>query len=196
MSHEFYSNELFELLSRMRQKLLELGPNTIATLPKVFKSKPSYDNNADVNVQDFFEGLQMYGLHIIKEEAVLLCRYFDQTGTEMINFEKFLYALRGKPNAERQQAIDYVYSKFDKNHVGYAEATELRKVFNCVKHPRFLSGELSEDQIFYLYLKNFSNEVKAQVSKKEWDDYYAGISVAVDDDAHFIRLIKNQFKVE
>ena len=130
MSLEFYSNELFELLSRMRQKLLELGPNTIATLPKVFKSKPSYDNNADVNVQDFFEGLQMYGLHIIKEEAVLLCRYFDQTGTEMINFEKFLYALRGKPNAERQQAIDYVYSKFDKNHVGYAEATELRKVFN------------------------------------------------------------------
>ena len=195
MSLEFYSNELFELLSRMRQKLLELGPNTIATLPKVFKSKPSYDNNADVNVQDFFEGLQMYGLHIIKEEAVLLCRYFDQTGTEMINFEKFLYALRGKPNAERQQAIDYVYSKFDKNHVGYAEATELRKVFNCVKHPRFLSGELSEDQIFYLYLKNFSNEVKAQVSKKEWDDYYAGISVAVDDDAHFIKLIKNQFQV-
>ena len=196
MRLEFYSNELFELLSRMRQKLLELGPNTIATLPKVFKSKPSYDNNADVNVQDFFEGLQMYGLHIIKEEAVLLCRYFDQTGTEMINFEKFLYALRGKPNAERQQAIDYVYSKFDKNHVGYAEATELRKVFNCVKHPRFLSGELSEDQIFYLYLKNFSNDVKEKVTKKEWDDYYAGISVAVDDDAHFIRLIKNQFKVE
>ena len=196
MSLEFYSNELFELLSRMRQKLLELGPNTIATLPKVFKSKPSYDNNADVNVQDFFEGLQMYGLHIIKEEAVLLCRYFDQTGTEMINFEKFLYALRGKPNAERQATIDYVYSKFDKNRVGYAEATELRKVFNCVKHPRFLSGELTEDQIFYLYLKNFSNEVKAQVTKKEWDDYYAGISVAVDDDAHFIKLIKNQFKVE
>ena len=83
MSLEFYSNELFELLSRMRQKLLELGPNTIATLPKVFKSKPSYDNNADVNVQDFFEGLQMYGLHIIKEEAVLLCRYFDQTGTRV-----------------------------------------------------------------------------------------------------------------
>ena len=196
MSLEFYSNELFELLSRMRQKLLELGPNTIATLPKVFKSKPSYDNNADVNVQDFFEGLQMYGLHIIKEEAVLLCRYFDQTGTEMINFEKFLYALRGKPNAERQQAIDYVYSKFDKNHVGYAEATELRKVFNCVKHPRYLSGELTEDQIFFLYLKNFSIDANDRVTKKEWDDYYAGISVAVPDDAHFIRLIKNQFKVE
>ena len=66
----------------------------------------------------------------------------------------------------------------------------------CQTSYRFLSGELTEDQIFYLYLKNFSNEVKAQVTKKEWDDYYAGISVAVDDDAHFIKLIKNQFKVE
>ena len=192
---EFYSNDLFELLSRMRQKLLELGPNTIACLPKLLKSKPSYDGQYSLHVSDFFSSLQLYGLHITKEEAVLLCRYFDRQSKEMINFENFLFALRGNPNQERKQAIDYVYSKFDKNKVGYAEATELRKVFNCVKHPRYLSGELTEDQIFYLYLKNFSNEVKGVVTKKEWDDYYAGISVAVDDDAHFIKLIKNQFQV-
>ena len=196
MSLEFYSNDLFELLSRMRQKLFELGANTIATLPKLFKSRPSYDGNTHIHVSDFFESLKYYGLHIIKEEAVLLCRFFDKQGTEQIDFEEFLYALRGKPNVERQAAIDLVYSKFDKKRVGYAPASELRKVFNCVKHPRFISGELTEDQIFYLYLMNFSNEVKDRVTKKEWDDYYAGISVTVDDDNIFIRLIKNQFKVE
>lgn len=180
----------------MRQKLLELGANTIATLPKLFKSKPSYDGRCHIHVSDFFDGLTSYGYHIIKEEAVLLCRYFDPEGTENIDFEKFLYALRGKPNEERQATIDYVYSKFDKNKVGYAEASELRKVFNCVKHPRYLSGELTEDQIFFLYLGNFSNNAGTKVTKKEWDDYYAGISVSVPDDAHFIRLIKNQFKVE
>jgi len=180
----------------MRQKLLELGANTIATLPKLFKSRPSFDGQCHIHVSDFFEGLKYYGYNIIKEEAVLLCRYFDPNATESIDFEKFLFALRGKPNASRQATIDYVYSKFDKKNVGYAEATELRKVFNCVKHPRYLSGELTEDQIFFLYLKNFSNEANDRVTKKEWDDYYAGISVAVPDDAHFIRLIKNQFKVE
>lgn len=180
----------------MRQKLLELGANTIATLPKLFKSKQSFDGKCHIHVSDFFDGLSSYGYHIIKEEAVLLCRYFDPNATENIDFEKFLYALRGKPNEERQATIDYVYSKFDKNKVGYAEATELRKVFNCVKHPRYLSGELTEDQIFFLYLKNFSNSAEGRVTKKEWDDYYAGISVSVPDDAHFIRLIKNQFKVE
>lgn len=157
------------VLSRMRQKLLELGANTIATLPKVFKSKSSYDQHSHIHVSDFFDALRLYGLHIIKEEAVLLCRFFDRNGSEQINFEEFLYALRGKPNHERQQVIDLVYSKFDKKNVGYAEATELRKVFNCVKHPRYLSGEITEDQIFYLYLKNFSNEVKGTVTKKVYN---------------------------
>ena len=150
----------------MKQKLLELGANTIASLPKLFRAKPSYDGKNHVHVSDFFESLKLYGLHIIKEEAVLLCRFFDREGTETIDFEEFLYALRGKPNADRQAVIDLVYSKFDKNHVGYAEATELRKVFNCVKHPKYISGELTEDQIFYLYLKNFSTSVKGQVTKK------------------------------
>ena len=94
----------------MRQKLLELGANTIATLPKLFKSKPSYDGVCHIHVSDFFQGLQYYGYNIIKEEAVLLCRYFDPEATETIDFEKFLFALRGKPNASRQATIDYVYS--------------------------------------------------------------------------------------
>ena len=93
--------------------------------------------------------------------------------------------------------IDLVYYKFDKNKTGHAETTELRKVFNCMKHPKFLMGEYTEDQIFYLYLKNFSNERKISfVTKRQWDDYYAGVSATIDDDAHFIKHIKNQFKVE
>ena len=54
-----------------------------------------------------------------------------------------------------------------KKNVGYAQATELRKVFNCVKHPRYLSWESNEDKIFFLYLKNFSNDANDRVNKKE-----------------------------
>jgi len=84
----------------------------------------------------------------------------------MINFDEFLLAMRGSPNVERQAAIDLVYYKFDKNKTGLAEATELRKVFNCPNHPRLLLREFSEDQIFYLFLQNFSNNINGTVSKK------------------------------
>ena len=127
----------------------------------------------------------------------------------MINFEEFLFVLRGRPNEERQAVIDYVYSIFDKEHTGVADANEMRKVFNCQKHPKFKMGKLTESQMFYLYLKNFNNQVKMAVTKKviklfyntfiliqEWDDYYAGLSLAIDNDNHFCSLLKNQFKLE
>ena len=129
----------------------------------------------------------------------------------MVNFEDFLFVLRGKPNEERQAVIDYVYDIFDKEHKGVADANEMKKVFNCQKHPKFKMGKLSETQMFYLYMKNFDHKVKMTVTKKvrnffneylillsfqEWDDYYAGLSLAIDNDNHFCSLLKNQFKLE
>ena len=115
----------------------------------------------------------------------------------MVYFDDFLYAIRDKPNKERQTVIDLVFYKFDKNKTGQAETTELRKVFNCIKHPQYLMGQYSEDQIFYLFLKNFSTDkVINSLTKRQWDDYYAGVSATIDDDLHFIKHLKNQFKVE
>ena len=154
------------VISKYRQKLLEKGANTIATLPRNFKSRPSYDGVNQVNTTDFFEVLSSCGLHIIKEDASLICRFIDKTGSNMLNFEEFLFALRGRPNEERQNVIDYVYSIFDKEHKGVADANEMRKVFNCQKHPKFKMGKLTESQMFYLYMKNFNNQVKMTVTKK------------------------------
>ena len=84
----------------------------------------------------------------------------------MVNFEDFLFVLRGKPNEERQAVIDYVYDIFDKEHKGVADANEMKKVFNCQKHPKFKMGKLSETQMFYLYVKNFDHNVKMTVTKK------------------------------
>ena len=124
-------------------------------------------------------------------------KFFDKDNDDKVYFNDFLYAIRDSPNKERQAVIDLVFYRFDKNKTDTAEATELRKVFNCVKHPRFLLKDFSEDQIFYLFLKNFSNDKNiTNVTKRQWDEYYAGISTTIDDDMHFIRLIKNQFKVE
>jgi Ca2+-binding EF-hand superfamily protein len=126
----------------------------------------SYDGKNRVSVSDFFYALSYYGLNLRKEEAVTLSKFINKDNSENLNFDDFLFAIRGKPNDERQAVIDLVYYKFDKNKTGYAEGTELRKVFNCVKHPRFLMGEYTEDQIFYLYLQNFSSQVSGTVTKK------------------------------
>ena len=127
---------------------------------------------------------------------MLICKFIDRDNTQFLDIEEFFYVLRGKPNEERQAAIDFVYSRFDQDNKGIAKASDMKSVFNCKQHPKYKMGKLSVDQMFYLYLKNFNNQVKDIVTKKEWDDYYAGLSVAIDDDEHFVKLIKNQFMFE
>ena len=127
---------------------------------------------------------------------MLICKFIDRDNTQFLDIEEFFHVLRGKPNEERQAAIDFVYSRFDHENKGIAKASDMKSVFNCKQHPKYKMGKLSVDQMFYLYLKNFNNQVKDIVTKKEWDDYYAGLSVAIDDDEHFVKLIKNQFMFE
>ena len=146
--------------------MLEKGANTIATLPRLFKSLPSFDGDSKVHATDFFNALNSIGLNLIKEDTVLICKFIDRDSTELLDFEEFLYALRGKPNEERQSAIDFVFYIFDKEKKGVADANEMKKVFNCKQHPKFKMGKLTEDQMFYLYLKNFNNQVKETVTKK------------------------------
>lgn len=57
------------MVSRIRQKLLETGKNTIATLPKIYRSVESFDGKNKVNYNDFFFGLTNYGINLRKEEA-------------------------------------------------------------------------------------------------------------------------------
>ena len=104
-------------------------------------------------------------MNVIKEDASLIQRFIDQENSSMLNFEEFLFALRGKPNEERQNAINYVFSIFD-NGSGVADVNQMKQVFNCQRHPKFTMGKLNEDQMFYLYLKNFNNVVQPTVTKK------------------------------
>lgn len=45
-----------------------------------------------------------------------------------VNFEDFLYGIRGKPNDKRQQVIDEVFQKFDITNQGFINVRDLKYV--------------------------------------------------------------------
>jgi len=150
----------------IRQKLLEIGTHTLATLPKYLKSASSLDSNNKISLNCLTQVLQGCGIFLTKDEIQALTSFLDRSNERKINIDDFLISIRGKPNDERQACIDLVFNKFDKSRSGYADTNDLRKVFNCVKHPKILTGELNEDQIFYLYLRNYFEEPRNSISKK------------------------------
>jgi Ca2+-binding EF-hand superfamily protein len=105
--------------------------------------------------------------------------------------------IRGKPNSRRQAIIDKAFLKFDKEGNGVVDVTDLRAVFNCLKHPKIVNGEMTEDQVFGLFLKNFNDyNGDGKIDRKEWNDYYSAVSYSIDNDDHFVILMKTAWNLE
>jgi hypothetical protein len=41
-----------------------------------------------------------------------------------------------------------------------------RSVFNCSKHPKVIAGEMSEEQVFAQFLKNFNDYGEGKIDRK------------------------------
>jgi Ca2+-binding EF-hand superfamily protein len=105
--------------------------------------------------------------------------------------------LRGKPNSRRQAIIDKAFLKFDKEGNGLIDVSDLRTIFNCSKHPKIVNGEMTEDQVFGLLLKNFNDaNGDGKINRKEWNDYYSAVSSSIDNDDHFVILMKTAWNLD
>ena len=150
-----------------------------------------------MNKEDFIFGLRECGIILQNEDLQIILDFFDKDKDEMINFTEFLIALRGIPNDRRQAIIDKAFLKFDKEGTGLIDVTEIRQVYNCSKHPKVVSAEMSEEQVFSLFLKNFNDRYNiGKIDRKEWNDYYSAVSYSIDNDDHFVIMMKTTWVLD
>lgn len=114
----------------------------------------------------------------------------------MVDYNEFLLAIRGQPNAQRQEIIDAAFKKFDLTGDGSITSADLVTVFDCSKHPKVCSGEMTSDEVFVEFLACFGDKNgDGRITKAEWDDYYAAVSSSVDNDDHFVALMRSAWKM-
>jgi Ca2+-binding EF-hand superfamily protein len=157
----------------------------------------SYDGKSKVSGDDFVQWFKELSIGVSKSDLELLLSFFDKEGDGYCDFDEFLTSVRGKPNQRRQAIIDKAFLKFDKEGNGIIDVTEIRQVFNCAKHPKVISGEMSEEQVFGMFLKNFNDyNGQGKIERKEWNDYYYAVSYTIDNDDHFVILMKTAWNLE
>lgn len=157
----------------------------------------SYDGNRKVDKEEFYWGLKEYGVTITKREAEILLDFLDTNEDGFVNYDEFLVAIRGKPNQKRQAFIDKAFLKFDRDGNGRVNSSDLKTVYDCTGHPKVRSGEMSEDEVFVNFLQNFGDKNKdGTITRSEWNDYYAAVSANIDNDEHFVQLMKTAWKIE
>ena len=171
------------------------GARTIRGLGRVFRIMDD-TGNRKIDAQEFFVGLNECGCNLTKEETDCLLAAFDTDGDGCVNFDEFLVGIRGSLNETRQAVVDEAFCKFDLDNSGCITAADLRPVYSVKMHPKVVSGECTEDEAFLEFLANFGDKNNdGKITKVEWNDYYAAVSSSIDNDDHFVALMKNAWKL-
>ena len=130
-------------------------------------------------------------------EADALLALLDTDKDGHVNFDEFLVAIRGSLNDKRQAMVDKAFLKFDRDGSGAIEASDLRGVYNTSMHPKVQSGEMTEDEVFLEFLTNFGDRNRdGVITRSEWNEYYAAVSASVDNDDHFVQLMRTAWRLD
>ncbi|WAQ95812.1 CAPSL-like protein [Mya arenaria] len=135
-----------------------------------------------------------HGVGGIKEMSVAF-RHMDlDFNKREIYFFEFVAKLRPPMNTARNHVANEVFDKLDANDNNVLETDDLKIVYssNARKHPKYMSGEWTEEQV----LRNFLDSIDTpgnpdgKVTREEFLNYYAGVSATVDDDSYFDLMMR------
>jgi Ca2+-binding EF-hand superfamily protein len=173
-----------------------MGYDQIRIIGKNLRDTKTYNCLNKIEKDDFLMCLRDIGLFLPKAANEKLVQYYDKDIDGYVYFNEFLVALRGEPNAERQEVIDKAFHKFEKDDSGMIDIRDLKGVFNGERHPKVLAGEITREQAFDEFARNFNDRTGAgKIEKIEWNDYYAAVSASVENDEHFIILLKSTWQM-
>merc|ERR1719350_2520727 len=185
------------ILEKVRNQIKARGAKTIRGLGRTFRNFDSFDGNHKIDAEEFYSGLCEIQIQVSRAEANALMALFDTDGDGHVNFDEFLVGIRGSLNAKRQAMVDKAYLKFDANGDGEITAADLRGVYNATMHPKVQSGEMTEDEVFLEFLANFGDKNRdGKIQRSEWNEYYAAVSSSIDNDDHFVMLMKTAWKLD
>ncbi|KAF0714371.1 Aste57867_3902 [Aphanomyces stellatus] len=190
------SNNHKDVLDRVKQALLDRGGSH--GIHGISRMMRIMDNSGDkrLNKDEFRYGLRDFGVDCNEVDLDCLMSAFDRDGDGFISFDEFLLALRGDINPARMAFIEMAFHKLDRTKDGAVTTDDLRNVYDASKHPDFIQGKKTEDQILAEFLSQWDTDNHdGIVTFDEFVNYYRNVSASIDDDNYFELMMRNSWHI-
>lgn len=181
------------LMERCRDYLIQKGTDGMgfADLQRHFHSFDR-DHTKTIHPEEFKMSFQKMNMEFSDQEISDLFAMFDIYGYGYINYDEFMFAVRGQIHPRRRQLIAWAWYNIDYNKEGWVDPEDVIGRFNASMHPDCKSGFKTPQECFRDFLKAFevSGEIPGKVSRLEFENYYYNVSASVERDDYFEQLMR------
>eukprot|EP01036_Dinobryon_divergens_P032461 gene32461-42053_t len=183
-------------LTQLREQLISRGARGFVGLQRKFRSMDD-DGNKSLNLVEFKKALKEMALKLTDMQMHQLFAYFDADKSGTIDFDEFLVGVRGEMSPRRKNLVTMAFRILDKDGSGEIEPEDLVGTYNASKHPDFLSGKRTEEEILREFLDTFDvgGVKEGKVVLQEFVNYYNNISASIDDEDYFELMIRNAWHI-
>jgi Ca2+-binding EF-hand superfamily protein len=150
-----------------------------------------------MNLNQFAEAMDNTGFELNDEQVEDIFRRFDLDGSGGINSHNLMDCIKPEMSASRHAIVHAAFHKMDKEDVGVISMKTLKHYYDVHSNPRFTSGVQSEEAIVKTFIDHFeeNNHVNGEVTKEDFENYYAALSASVEDDTYFDLVIRQVYKL-
>ena len=193
-----FKSEGEDALNFLRDIIRQRGARGIFGLRRCFMIYDE-DNSRVLTFDNFSKYITNFLIPLTRNQVESLFKLYDRQNTGEIIYDSLVNDILGKFSESRRNIVNNAFNKIDKGRKGVLNMNLIREGFNANGHPDVINGKKTEQEILVEFLDNFDyhfnllnqgrNPDDEEVTNQEFIDFYRYISVGIEDDNYFNKII-------